>query len=217
MRKSISILALFFVGLLGGQWAKADSCNGVSAANNLIQNCAFSSGDFTSWSGSATSLTSPDFVTQFDGFASSNGANPNPYVGLYEADLGDFDSTGTLSQTFATIAGETYTVEFALQNDTSAGVGYNNSFVVDFGLEQLGLPLINAAAGTGWTVETYSGTATGSSTTLTFTDENDAGFWDLDSVSVAATPAATPEPSSFLLLGSGILALAGAARRRFVR
>jgi hypothetical protein len=217
MRKSISILALFFVGLLGGQWAKADSCNGVSAANNLIQNCAFSSGDFTSWSGSATSLTSPDFVTQFDGFASSNGANPNPYVGLYEADLGDFDSTGTLSQTFATIAGDTYNIEFALQNDTSAGGGYNNSFEAEFGSDVLS-SVTEAPAGTGWTLETYIGVlATGSSTTLTFTDENDAGYWDLDSVSVAATPAATPEPSSFLLLGSGILALAGAARRRFAR
>jgi len=212
MRKSISILALFFVGLLGGQWAKADSCNGVSAANNLIQNCAFSSGDFTSWSGSATS--SPyDNVTVFDGAA----ANPNPYVGLYEADLGDFDSTGTLSQTFATIAGDTYNIEFALQNDTSAGGGYNNSFEAEFGSDVLS-SVTEAPAGTGWTLETYIGVlATGSSTTLTFTDENDAGYWDLDSVSVAATPAATPEPSSFLLLGSGILALAGAARRRFAR
>jgi PEP-CTERM motif len=208
MRKSSIVVALLFVSLLGAKWAKADSCNGVSAANNLIQNCDFGTGDFTDWSGSATSPTNPwDFVTFYDPEAN----DPNPYVGSWEADLGDVDSTGVLEETFSTVAGGWYEVEFALQNDTSAGGGYDNSFVADFGSDQL-LSLSNVAESSGWTLYTYYGTASSSSTTLSFTDENDGGFWDLDSVSVDKI--ATPEPGSFLLFGTGLLALAGIARMR---
>jgi hypothetical protein len=221
MRKSIGILTVLFVGLLGAQRAKADSCNGVAAGSNLIQNCAFGTGDFTSWSGSAT--TDPNNSTPFLANGIDTGdpfvSGPTPYNGLtYEAYLGAEGSPDTLSQTFATTAGDSYTIEFALLNDTTPVSPYTNSFAAAFG----GTPLLtwsDVAADDGYTLYSYTETAgAGASTTLAFTEENDSGDFELDSVSVEATPAAaTPEPSSFLLLGSGVLAMAGAMRRRFVR
>jgi hypothetical protein len=205
MRKSITILALFFVSLLGAQWAKADSCNGVSAGDNLIQNCAFGTGDFTSWSG--TALADP-----FSGIDTGDplALGSTPYNGLtYEAYLGSIGGTDTLSQTFSTSPGGTYVVEFALLNDTTPSSEYPNSFVATFGGTTL-LSEVNAAPDA-YTLYTYDVTATGASTTLAFTEENNLGDFELDSVSV------TPEPDTFLLLGSGLLVMAGAVRRRFAR
>src|ERR1019366_174900 len=103
MRKSLSIVALLFVGLLGAQSAKADPCNGFAA--NLIQNCAFGTGDFTGWAGTAPA----DAFNTVDSYA--------PYNGLaYDASLGS-SSDEDLSQTLATVIGQQYTVQFALLND----------------------------------------------------------------------------------------------------
>lgn len=49
---------------------------------------------------------------------------------------------------------------------------------------------------------------------LTVTLDNAQGESDLDNITVNAI-ASTPEPSSFLLLGSGLLGVAGMLRRRF--
>ncbi len=206
MRKLLIIPALLVLGLLTAQAALADSCNGVSAGTNLIQNCAFGTGDFTGWSG--TALSDP-----FNGVDTGDplAIGPTPYNGLpYEAFLGS-SSDETLSQTFATGPGEEYFVEFALLNDTNPSLGYGNDFTATFGGTTL-FSEINAPADA-YTLYSFAVHASGSSTTLAFTSSNPSGDFELDSVSVAATP----EPGSFLLFGSGLVALAGAARRRFCR
>ena len=68
-------------------------------------------------------------------------------------------------------------------------------------------------AADGYTLYSYTLDATSDLSTLVFSEENPSGDFELDSVSVEATP----EPGSFLLLATGLLLLAGLTRRRLCR
>ena len=123
-------------------------------------------------------------------------------TGTYHANLGAFETIGSLSQTFATDAGGLYTLSFALANDSSIAT---NQFSIYWDGSLL-LALDNLAGGPGEAYTTYTFdnlAASGSSTTLEFRYRNDDDFFRLDDVAVIAVPEASTISS--VLLGAGLL------------
>jgi PEP-CTERM motif-containing protein len=159
---------------------------------NQVVNGGFESGDLTSWAQSGDSGFSG--VDPFAAHSGSFGAFFGP------------EAPGRISQTFATTSGLAYKVDFWLALDDSS---QPNSFFWSWNGVKQGSGLTNT---TGFGYAEFSGlvSAIGSSSTLEFTFADPNSFWLLDDVSVNAVP----EPETYALFASGLLALAAVARRR---
>ena len=155
---------------------------------NLVANGNFATGDFTNWTlgGNYTDTTyGPEIFIDTDAEGGSTHA----------AGMGSVGSDGTLSQTIATTAGQTYTLSFWLQNEASG----TNDFKAIWNGQTL-LSLTNAAQ-SGYTQYTYTVTATGGTTTLEFSAANGPSQWDLDNISLTAngTSTTTPPPAASVI------------------
>lgn len=171
-------------------------------AQNLVNNGSFETGDFTGW----TTGGNFEFTQVVSGpFSAYSGAED----GNFYVTMGPVGADGTLSQTLTTVAGAQYTLSFWF-----GSVGDNPS---DFSVSWDGtnlLSLTNPNTGANWTNFTFQVTGTGSDT-LTFAFRDDPAYLALDNISVTENSGqSVPEPSSFLLLGTGVLALGGIARRK---
>lgn len=147
--------------------------------------------------------------------------NSVDYIGSYwQANTGTHSidlnggGQGGIQQTFDTVAGQTYNVSFALAGNpdglpttktvlttASGGVTQNSTF--------------NAAGTTrtamGWRNYSYSFTAAGNSTTLSFASADPGAYGAaLDSVRVTAVP----EPAIWAMMLFGFFGLSFAVRRR---
>ena len=161
----------------------------------LVTNGDFETGDLSGW----TQTGSTDSFG-VDSFAAQSGA--------FGAFFGP-EQPGTLSQSIATTAGQTYKVDYWLELDDSA---QPNSFSWSWGGVTQTPNLINAA---GFEYREFSATvtATGTSASLAFTFDNPQSFWLLDNVSVTAV-AAVPEPGTYALMSAGLLVLAAVTRKK---
>jgi PEP-CTERM motif len=171
-------------------------------ATNLVNNGSFETGDFTGWteggSFSFTQVVSGSFYVY-------NGAED----GAWYVTGGPTGSDGTLSQTFSDTAGQHYTFSFWF-----ASVGDSPSdFSAYWNSTQL-LSLTDPNTGVNWTQFSFDVVGTGSDT-IQFAFRDDPAYIALDNVSVSSAPTTTPEPSSLLLLGSGLLTVGGVIRRKF--
>ena len=182
-----------------GFWILASAillaASAVPARANLITNPGFESCTFpintypTGWTETGSVSCSPGTV----------------HTGNYTAVL---PTDSTLSQTITTVAGENYDFSFWLLTEISSPSSITGSFGGDEVLD-----LVNPAS-FGYTLEDFSVTATGTSTTIAFSTTGSGGGSAIDDVSVTDLGPATPEPASLLLLASGLLAIAWRFRHR---
>lgn len=134
------------------------------------------------------------------------------YEGSQYLDLIGESGAGSLSQTFATVAGQAYTFSFAYSHNLFAGLSAATAtFSID-GLAGLVSHSTGTTADLDW--QTYSGgfIADDASATLNFANvagSGNAGIL-LDAVSVQTT--AVPEPATWALVILGFAGIGGAMR-----
>ena len=165
---------------------------------NLITNGGFETGDFTGWTVSAGS-------TGVSGAGGPGGYSP--YDGNYYAYLGTVGlPLGTISQIISDTPGQTYTLDYYLASNGTTPNEFETS--ID------GVSVFDQTNITTQPYTLYSFNFVGTGTdTITFGERDDPNYLALDHVSV--NPAsAIPEPSSLLLLATGMAGVAGAVRRR---
>jgi hypothetical protein len=196
MFRKIIIVAAMAILSIGAQ---------VGTASADLVNGGFETGDLTGWS-----LTNIDLNNDFVAVLSNSG-NPSspPNPGNYEAYLGKSGSVGTISQAFATAAGQTYTVSFWLASDGLNTANTNVFQALWNGVAQNLKPVLNANLSSPYTQYMFTATASDVSSTIAFNFQNDPSVFHLDNVD--ATP--TPIPAAAWLLGSGLMGLVGIRRK----
>lgn len=172
------------------------SFNSAATADAQLVNGSFESGSFSPW-----------VVNDPSNFTMLGNDSAFAHSGTWYANLGASPGFGTLSQTFNTTPGATYTLSFWLAHDVTNAP--SNQFSVFWnGTVIAGSTLTNVGT-FGYTNFTFSGLASpGSTSTLQFQYRDNDDFFRLDTVTVV------PEPSTYALMLSGIGLLGLAQYRR---
>ncbi len=193
----------------GAALASPSACDGIA---QQVTNCGFETGDFTGWTMTgATSVLAQTNLYGVDGYTPSTGVY-GAYFGTQGVTLGTHASTDslTLGQTVNLTTTRTFLLTFELMEDTALYAHYTDYFSAIFD----GVALMTQTAVTstnGYVEESFIVTsATTLANSLAFQFQNDAGFWDIDDISITEIP----EPGSLWAFGAGLAAMAVLLGRR---
>ena len=140
---------------------------------NLIRNGGFETGNFTGWT--------LNVAEQSTLVGTKDTLSAPAHSGAYFAALGNYNGTGTLSQTVTDTAGAQYTLSYWLASDGLLP----NHFEADWNGVALAGSVLDKGAAFGYRQFVFTLTGTGHDT-LTFVQEDDNGLWALDDVSLGS-------------------------------
>jgi len=209
MKKSVLSLSLVLLCPALPSFATSSICD--AAPGNIVTNCGFEAGTYTSTIGGNTNTSVPVGWTPSAGYDLEPGFNNvggHANSGTYGQQIGNDDGqpVPTLSQTLTDVTGASYAGTLFVSYGASGTSDTNVFFDVTIDGADV-VSLGNTAPGT-FTEYTFSFTGTGSDV-LSFGGNTSPSEWYVDDIDVsesAGPPAppvgATPEPSSLILLAT---------------